>query len=275
MPSNDALKTYLKAISQTPLLTHEQEVELACLSRKGDWDARRKLVEANLLFVVKIAKEYMNQGMPLLDLIQEGNLGLMNAMNRFDERLGFRLTTYASWWIRLSIRRAIQQKVRQIRLPTNKVELLRKVKAFGYAYERQHGRQPNLKEIARHFRMRESQVKAALDLDSQFTSFETPVTEEGMSYEQLLHNEEIETPSSSIHSEQMKSKLERAMDVLSTKEKDVLEMRFGLNGYHEGASLREVGKRMGLSAEGVRRIESQALSKLRRPQVSSRVECFL
>jgi len=266
------LRTYLKKISRTNFLTKEEEARLAKLARKGDTKARNKLVESNLLFVVKMARENMNQGLPLSDLIQEGNLGLIHAIKKFDERLGFRLTTYASWWIRLSIKRALIQKSRPIRIPANKLEWLRKIKAYRHAFEREHGRLATIEETAKVMNLPKAKIESILQLDSHFSSFEMASSEDGLSFEQTICDNDVPPPDVHIQKEEMKNHLERAMQVLSQKERSVLELRFGLSDESESASLREVGKRMGLSAEGVRRIENQALAKLRRPTVRSHVE---
>lgn len=270
-----SLRSYFKTISRKPMLTQEQEAGLSALAREGDHEAKKRLVESNLLFVVRIAREYMNQGMPLCDLIQEGNLGLMHALEKFDERMGFRLTTYASWWIRLSIKRSVEQKSRQIRLPANKVEVLRKAKGYENAFMKQHGRKPTIEETAEGLGMPRKKVERVLQLEAHVTSFDVPINEEGLSYEQLLSHDGGEQPERTIHHEQMKQKLDKAMQVLSSKEKHVLSMRYGLQSEGTSASLREVGKRMGLSPEGVRRIENKALSKLRRPHVRAYMENFV
>ncbi|HNT35970.1 MAG TPA: sigma-70 family RNA polymerase sigma factor [bacterium] len=275
MAHDNCLRSYFKAISCNPLLTQAEEVRLARLSRKGNSEARRKLVESNLLFVAKIAREYLNQGLPMPDLIQEGNLGLMHALEKFDERLGFRLTTYASWWIRLSIKRAVEQKSRQIRIPSNKLELLRKMRAFQSCYEKMHGQSPSVEVIAKEFKIPKTKIERVIGLDTHVTSFDLPTTEDGVAYELLLSSEDSVLPSETIHMEQMREKLERAMEVLSVKERKVLTMRYGLQDEGSSASLREVGKQMGMSPEGVRRIENKALSKLRRPHVRAYVENFV
>lgn len=275
MATSDTLRSYFKTISKTPLLTQEEEVRLAVLARKGDSQARSQLVESNLLFVVKIAREYLNQGLPLPDLIQEGNLGLIHALEKFDEEMGFRLTTYASWWIRLSIKRAIEQKSRQIRLPANKLEILRKIRGFQNNFEKKNSRVPTVEEIAMGMKMTKSKVEKMLQYDVHTTSFEVPCTEDGLSYEQVIPEENTIPPEHNIHHEQMRTRLDKAMQVLSNKERNVLAMRYGLFGEPESASLREVGKRMGLSPEGVRRIENKALAKLRRPRVKAFVENFI
>lgn len=256
-------------------MTQPEEARLAKLARRGDAQARQRLVESNLLFVAKIAREYLNQGLPMPDLIQEGNLGLIHALEKFDERMGFRLTTYASWWIRLSIKRAIEQKSRQIRIPSNKLELLRKVKAFQSSFEKVHARCPSFEEVAKEFKVNKAKIERLLSYDTHVTSFDLPMTEDGVAYEQLLSVEESVLPSETLHMEQMKNKLDTAMQVLSVKERKVLTMRYGLQNEGTSASLREVGKQMGLSPEGVRRIESKALSKLRRPHVRAYVENFI
>lgn len=273
MSSNsNSIDIYLKKIGEVSLLTADEERDLTRRMKNGDLEAKKRLVESNLRFVVKIAKGYRNQGLPLLDLIQEGNLGLIEAIERFDETLGFRLTTYCSWWIRLSIQRALEQKARLIRVPVNKFESLRKAKSISNEYYRQYGKEISLQELARRMKIRPEKVLNIIKSETSFSSLESSAMDDGASLASTLADDRIEPPYQQILRQQALNRLDSAMDILNPREKKVIQWRFGLNGKGEPASLRKIGAWIGLSAEGVRRIEEQALEKLRRPVIQQRVE---
>ncbi len=268
----ESLDLYLKAISRVPLLTAAEERELAERVAGGDEDAKRQLAEANLRFVVKIAKAYRHKGLPLLDLIQEGNVGLMEAINKFDYQRGFRLTTYAAWWIRLYIQRALEQKAHPVNIPINKIETLRKVHALQQEFLHARGRMPFTHEIAERLGLPMRKVDEVMQLDTSFISMESTLEDDGVAMERVIADNRACRPEESLRYEEMDNRLERAMGVLSAREKDVIERRYGLDPTGSPWSLRKIGKAIGLSAEGVRRIEEQALLKLRRARVRRFVE---
>jgi RNA polymerase primary sigma factor len=269
------LKKYYHEISQTSLLTATEEKDLARRAKAGDAEARKGLIEANLRFVVKMAIPYTNQGLSLEDLIQEGNLGLLEGIERFDPERGFRLTTYVSWWIRLAIQRAIEQKSLPIRIPANKLEQMKKIRYFRMHFEIKNQRPPKTVEIARALKIKAKAIEDLDSLDSTFYSLDHAAEEDSPSLLQVLEDERVERPDKQIVQTEMKRQLHMAMRVLSKKERDVLNHRFGLTNERTGLSLRQIGRLIGLSAEGVRRIEEQALRKLRRPMVRSYVEGFI
>ncbi|MCA9445613.1 MAG: RNA polymerase sigma factor RpoD/SigA [Candidatus Omnitrophica bacterium] len=269
-----SLNRYYHEISKTPLLSAKEELALARRCKKGDPVAKQNLVEANLRFVVKMAIPYSNYGLSLEDLIQEGNLGLLEGIDKFDPEKGFRLTTYVSWWIRLALQRAVEQKSAQVRIPANKQEQLKKIKAYQVQFEAKNGRAPRATEISNGLKMKSKQVEELLNLDATYYSLEVSVDEDSPSLQNILEDGRVVHPEEDIAEREMGDRLGKAMRVLSDKERNVLSHRYGLDS-NEGKSLRQIGRLIGLSAEGVRRIEEQALRKLRRPMVRSYVEGFI
>ncbi len=271
--ARESLDQYLRNISRYPLLSAEEEKQLARLAAKGDAKAKRKLVESNLRFVIKIAKSYRNQGLSLADLIQEGNIGLIESIDKFDVERGFRLTTYCGWWIRLAIQRAIEQKARPIKVPINKYETLRQVKACMAEHLRVTGKEPAVREIAAKLKISEKKIRESLASETHFISIDAQPQEDTPCLSAVLADENNLKPLDTILSGQAKDRLESALGVLTEREKKIILWRYGLNGMgEEPASLRKIGSWIGLSAEGVRRIEEQALSKLRRPLILQRME---
>jgi RNA polymerase primary sigma factor len=268
----ESMDYYLKAIRKIDLLTPTEERALAWKAAEGDQKAKQDLAEANLRFVVKIAKAYRGRGLPLVDLIQEGNIGLMEAIEKFDPSRGFRLTTYAGWWIRLYIQRAIEQKSQPINIPINKIEALKKVHVFEQDFLSKRGRKPFPDEISEHFNLPAKKVDQLMRLDNSFISMETSSQDDGFSLSHVLPDPRNEHPEEELCRAEMNKRLARAMTVLNAREKDILHRRFGLDDEGSPWSLRRIGKAIGLSAEGVRRIEEQALTKLRRARVRSFVE---
>ena len=257
----------------TPLSV-EEERRLIQQFRKGDEEARRRLIESNLRFVIKMAAQHKGYGVSLEDLIQEGNLGLIEALEKFDPSKGCRLITYASWWIRLYIRRMIEQRSRTVNFPINKVEILRKIRAYETTFELEQGRKPAIEEIADYLCVPEKRIHDVLRLTPTFCSLYGQDGEKG-GLDRILSDEDSTSAEEWVCFDEMQSRLKRAMQVLNRREKAVLAWRFGLLQDGERFSLRQVGQKLNLSAEGVRRIEEQALEKLRRPRVRMHIAGLL
>jgi RNA polymerase primary sigma factor len=276
MSAGNSVKSYLSEVSKIPLLTEAEEKDLATRAARGDKEAWDRLVKSNLRFVVKIAKGYMNQGLSFEDLIQEGNIGLMEGVKRFDPKKGFRLTTYAGWWINLYVRRAIENQVRPIRLPTNKHETLRRIKAYGSQFRNVRGRRPTAEEIAEQFDLSPAKVEQILACDASFVSFEAPVNPEGTTLDNLLADPDPAHPEWGIYLEQVKKGLRGAMAMLSGRERQIIEKRFGIESpAAQPGTLRRVASEVGLSMEGVRRAEANAMKKLQRPGVKALIRSII
>jgi RNA polymerase primary sigma factor len=263
-PADDVVKLYLSDIARTPLLTAEQEVELAKRIEQGDAAALQQLVRANLRLVVSIAKRYANQGVPLLDLIQEGNLGLLRAATRFDWRLGHRFATYATWWIRQAITRALNDQSRTIRLPARMSELVRQINRTTRELTQELGRAPDLSEVAAALGMRPKRVALALQAAQHPVSLDAPLSSElEDDLGALLASAQDPGPEEQVADQMLRSELERALAELPAREQRVLTLRFGLDG-GEAHTLAEVGALLGVGRERARQIERQALLTLRR-----------
>ena len=261
----DGVKAYLKSIGNHPRLSFEEEKELSEKSLSGDRDAQTKLVECNLKLVVPIAKRYMGCGLPLLDLIQEGNLGLMKAAEKYDGSKGFRFSTYATYWIRQAISRALGDQSRTIRIPANMVELLSKVKKATAELTQKLGRTPSDKEIAAHMDIELDKVQTVMDLAQATTSLDTPVDDEGeTSMGDLIADNSIENPVAAMIREANSQIIAAVFETLGQREGDILKMRFGI-GYEKAMTLEEVGNHYGLSKERIRQLENKAIRKLRNP----------
>lgn len=261
----DGVKAYLKSIGNHPRLTAEQEKELSIKALAGDHNAINELVECNLLLVVSIAKKYYGCGLPLLDLIQEGNLGLIKAAEKYDGSKGFRFSTYATYWIRQAISRALGDQSRTIRIPANMVELLSKVKKATAELTQKFGRTPSDKEIAAHMDIELDKVQTVMDLAQATTSLDTPVDDEGETcMGDLIADHSAENPMASIIREANKQIVANILDTLSSREAEILKMRFGINA-EKAMTLEEVGDHYGLSKERIRQIENKAIRKLRNP----------
>ena len=260
--SLDSLRLFLTEIGKVPLLTAEQEVSLARRIERGDMEAKRAMIEANLRLVVSIAKGYGNRGVGFLDLIQEGSVGLMRAVEKFDYRRGFKFSTYATWWIRQAVTRAIADKARTIRIPVHMVEKLNRVVQMERAMTQALGREPRADELAAELRMPEAEVREILRIAQQPISLERPVGEEDESalvdfVEDDRSPSPFESASESIRHEDVR----RVLGTLSERERRVLEMRFGLGG-GQPATLEEVGRAFGVTRERIRQIETNTLRKL-------------
>ncbi|RJP23467.1 MAG: sigma-70 family RNA polymerase sigma factor [Candidatus Omnitrophota bacterium] len=262
--------------SDTPTqpLSTTEEKELMRRCKNGDVVARRRLIECNIRFVVKLALNYRNQGLNLSDLIQEGTLGLIEALEKFDINQNCRLITYASWWIRLYIQRAIEQKSRQINLPINKLDMIRKVKAFEHQFEMTHGRRPTADEVGDNFDIEPQKVVELWEVYITFLNLQGE-DEESPGLEKVLVDERSPDARDDIWQMEAANRLFDAMQVLNHREREVLSHRYGLLDGGKKLSLRKVGLKMGMSAEGVRRIEAQAMVKLRRPVILSRMSSLL
>lgn len=261
----DGVKAYLKSIGNHPRLSFDQEKELSVKALAGDRDAVNTLVECNLLLVVSVAKKYYGCGLPLLDLIQEGNLGLIKAAEKYDGSKGFRFSTYATYWIRQAISRALGDQSRTIRIPANMVELLSKVKKATAELTQKLGRAPSDKEIAAHMNIELDKVQTVMDLAQATTSLDTPVDDEGETcMGDLIADHGAENPMANIIREANSQIIAAVFDTLGTREAEILKMRFGIDA-EKAMTLEEVGQHYGLSKERIRQIENKAIRKLRNP----------
>jgi RNA polymerase primary sigma factor len=260
--STDALQLFLKDIGKVPLLTAAQEVELAKRIERGDHSAKQKMVESNLRLVVSIAKNYRNQGLPFLDLIQEGTIGLVRAAEKFDYRKGFKFSTYATWWIRQAVARALADKARTIRMPVHVVEKLNKIGRIERKLLSEMGREPTVEEIARELEIAPEEIEHIRRSAQVPISMEKPVgDEEESEFGHFLADESAPAPDEVAETTLRKETLRRILETLSLRERRVLEMRYGLDGQHP-CTLDEVGRTFNVTRERVRQIENQCLKKL-------------
>ena len=260
--STDALQLFLKDIGKVPLLTAAQEVELAKRIERGDHRAKQKMVESNLRLVVSIAKNYRNQGLPFLDLIQEGTIGLVRAAEKFDHRRGFKFSTYATWWIRQAVARALADKSRTIRMPVHVVEKLNKIGRAERKLVSEFGREPLAEEIAFELELEVEEVEQIRRSSQSPISLEKPVGDEDESeFGHFLADDRAAAPDEAAETTMRKETLRRILSMLSARERRVLELRYGLNGQHP-RTLDEVGRTFNVTRERVRQIENQSLKKL-------------
>lgn len=272
---NDTVKLYLKEIGKYPLLSATQEVELAKKMSEGNARAKSKLTEANLRLVVSIAKRYLGRGLPFLDLIQEGNLGLMKAVDKFDYQKGFKFSTYATWWIRQAITRAIADQARIIRIPVHMVEIINKLKKVANQLLHKNGHNAKAEEIAAVLNMPEQKVEEILRISQEPVSLETPVGEEDDSHlSDFIPNDEVSAPADVASHMLLKEHLIDVLETLSKREEKVLRLRFGLED-GRSRTLEEVGKEFDVTRERIRQIEAKALRKLRHPSRSKMLKDFL
>ena len=259
----DATRLYLSEIGFSPLLTAEEEVHYARLAQKGDEDARKKMIECNLRLVVKIARRYLNRGLALLDLIEEGNLGLIRAVEKFDPERGFRFSTYATWWIRQTIERAIMNQTRTIRLPIHVVKEINIYLRAARHLAQTLDHEPSPEEIAEMLDKPIEDVKRMLGLNERVTSVDTPVGRDAdKSLLDAIPDENNTDPVLLLQDDDVRGNIEKWLSMLSDKQREVVEHRFGLNGY-EACTLEEVGNKIGVTRERVRQIQIEALKKLR------------
>ena len=272
---DDPVKVYLKEIGRVPLLTPEEEIELAIRISDDDKQAKQRLAEANLRLVVSIAKRYVGRGMQFLDLIQEGNLGLIKAVDKFDYTKGFKFSTYATWWIRQAITRAIADQARTIRIPVHMVETINKVKKTNSQLLHKNGRDPSAEEIAAELDMPVDTVREILRVAQEPVSLETPIGEEEDSHlGDFIPDDDAPAPADAASMLLLKEQLNEVLRTLTPREAKVLALRFGLEDGHPH-TLEEVGSEFGVTRERIRQIEAKALRKLRHPSRSKRLKDFL
>ncbi|WML47484.1 RNA polymerase sigma factor RpoD [Neobacillus sp. PS3-34] len=272
---NDPVRMYLKEIGRVDLLSAEEEISLAKRIEEGDEEAKRRLAEANLRLVVSIAKRYVGRGMLFLDLIQEGNMGLIKAVEKFDYRKGYKFSTYATWWIRQAITRAIADQARTIRIPVHMVETINKLIRVQRQLLQDLGREPTPEEIAEDMDLTPDKVREILKIAQEPVSLETPIGEEDDSHlGDFIEDQDATSPSEHAAYELLKEQLEDVLDTLTDREENVLRLRFGLDDGRT-RTLEEVGKVFGVTRERIRQIEAKALRKLRHPSRSKRLKDFL
>ena len=272
---DDPVRMYLKEIGKVPLLTAEQEIELAKRLEEGDEAAKQQLAEANLRLVVSIAKRYVGRGMLFLDLIQEGNLGLIKAVEKFDYRKGFKFSTYATWWIRQAITRAIADQARTIRIPVHMVETINKLIRVSRQLLQEYGREPTPEEIAKEMNISEAKVREIIKIAQEPVSLETPIGEEEDSHlGDFIPDEDAPAPAEAASFALMKEQLMEVLDTLTPREEKVLRLRFGLDDGHQ-RTLEEVGREFNVTRERIRQIEAKALRKLRHPSRSKKLRDYL
>ncbi len=260
---DDPVRMYLREIGRVPLLTSEQEIELAKLVEKKDVEAKRRLTEANLRLVVSIAKRYMGRGLLFLDLIQEGNLGLIRAVEKFDHRLGYKFSTYATWWIRQAVTRAIADQARTIRVPVHAVETINRLNRVQRELLQTSGREPTLAEIAAALGVSTTKVREIQKANQEPVSLETPVGDEDESeLGDFIEDEDADQPVDVVFREIRREELFKVLDSLPARDRKVLELRFGLKG-ERPRTLEEVGERFGVTRERIRQVEAKTLNRLK------------
>ena len=273
--AEDPVRMYLKEIGRIPLLSSEEEIELAKRMEMGDEEAKKKLSEANLRLTVSIAKRYSGRGMQFLDLIQEGNLGLIKAVEKFDYRKGYKFSTYATWWIRQSITRAIADQARTIRIPVHMVETMNRVNRTSRRLLQEYGREPTPEEIAVTMNLPVERILEVSKISQEPVSLETPIGEEEDSHlGDFIQDEHVPVPSEEAAHTLLREQLEEVMDTLSDREQKVLALRFGLED-GKPHTLEEVGRDFQVTRERIRQIEAKALRKLRHPTRSRKLRDFL
>ena len=272
---DDPVKVYLKEIGRVPLLSGDEEIDLAIKMSEGDPYARKRLSEANLRLVVSIAKRYVGRGMQFLDLIQEGNLGLIKAVEKFDYKKGFKFSTYATWWIRQAITRAIADQARTIRIPVHMVETINKVKKASSQLLHLNGHEPSAEEIAEQLELPVEKVREIIRVSQEPVSLETPIGEEEDSHlGDFIPDDEAPAPAEAAFHTMLKEQLGDVLGTLTDREEKVLRLRFGLQD-GRSRTLEEVGKEFNVTRERIRQIEAKALRKLRHPSRSKRLKDFL
>ena len=271
----DPVRMYLKEIGKVPLLSADEEVELAKRMEEGDSDAKKRLAEANLRLVVSIAKRYVGRGMLFLDLIQEGNLGLIKAVEKFDYRKGYKFSTYATWWIRQAITRAIADQARTIRIPVHMVETINKLIRVQRQLLQELGREPYPEEIAKEMQLPVERVREIQKISQEPVSLETPIGEEEDSHlGDFIQDDNVPVPAEAAAFTLLREQLSEVLDTLTEREQKVLRLRFGLDD-GRARTLEEVGKEFDVTRERIRQIEAKALRKLRHPSRSRKLKDYL
>ena len=273
---NDSVRMYLKEIGRVPLLSADEEVNLALRIQQGDQEAKQDLAEANLRLVVSIAKRYVGRGMQFLDLIQEGNMGLMKAVEKFDHTKGFKFSTYATWWIRQAITRAIADQARTIRIPVHMVETINKLVRVQRQLLQDLGREPTPEEIGAEMDLPTEKVREILKIAQEPVSLETPIGEEDDSHlGDFIEDDNATSPADHTAYALLKEQLDEVLEQLTDREENVLRLRFGLDKNGEIRTLEQVGQVFGVTRERIRQIEAKALRKLRHPSRSKQLKDFL
>ena len=273
---NDSVRMYLKEIGRVPLLSADEEVALALRIQEGDTEAKQELAEANLRLVVSIAKRYVGRGMQFLDLIQEGNMGLMKAVEKFDHTKGFKFSTYATWWIRQAITRAIADQARTIRIPVHMVETINKLVRVQRQLLQDLGREPTPEEIGAEMDLPTEKVREILKIAQEPVSLETPIGEEDDSHlGDFIEDDNATSPADHTAYTLLKEQLDEVLEQLTDREENVLRLRFGLDKNGEIRTLEQVGQVFGVTRERIRQIEAKALRKLRHPSRSKQLKDFL
>lgn len=271
----DPVRMYLKEIGKVSLLSAEEETSFASKMEDGDETARKMLIEANLRLVVSIAKKYVGRGMSFLDLIQEGNLGLIKAVEKFDYRKGYKFSTYATWWIRQAITRAIADQARTIRIPVHMVETINKLIRAQRSLTQENGREPHPEEIAKELDMPVTKVREIMKISQEPVSLETPIGEEEDSHlGDFIQDDNVPAPAEAAAFSLLKEQLDEVLETLADREKKVLKLRFGLDD-GRARTLEEVGKEFNVTRERIRQIEAKALRKLRHPSRSKKLKDYL
>ncbi|MDD5823634.1 MAG: RNA polymerase sigma factor RpoD [Firmicutes bacterium] len=275
IPTDDPVRMYFKEIGKVPLLTADEERELAIRIEQGDEEAKKKLCESNLRLVVSIARRYLNRGLSFLDLIQEGNLGLIKAVEKFDYTKGYKFSTYATWWIRQAITRSIADQARTIRIPVHMVETINKLIRISRQLLQEYGREPTSEEIAKEMGITVEKVREIKKISQDPVSLETPIGEEEDSHlGDFIPDEDIPSPVDAAAYSMLQKQLREVLDTLSEREKKVLILRFGLDDGRP-RTLEEVGKEFNVTRERIRQIEAKALRKLRHPSRSKKLKDYL
>ncbi|MFP4376022.1 MAG: RNA polymerase sigma factor RpoD/SigA [Spirochaetales bacterium] len=272
----NVLSTYLREINQIPLLTREEEDFYSRRAREGDEEAKAVLARANLRFVVNVAKRYRNQGLPLSDLISEGNIGLINAIERFDPDKGYHFISYAVWWIRQAITKAIYEKARMIRLPQNRIFELSRIEKTRTQLQSDRGRDPGVDDVAKALDMDGTHVASMLNISRDHVSLETPISKDKdpSLLGDFVEDTDRDTPEEETMESALRDEINKVLESLSDREATIIQYRFGLNG-KQPLSLQELGNRFSLTKERIRQIEQRALRKLRDPERSERLQSYI